>query len=170
MAFQPFGPGKPGMKLDVLSFVFLQAPISLVPLVIFMVLSWEPEIWGAVKVGWSSEQKSESENNICFKYLIFLWYFSINDMIKKCFTYLFRVPVDVLRPIGICYWPMHWTPLPIIWWWPPVWSGCPLWPSRSSGWSKMGSLWWFLRWSFMIPFRCSNRQLGKRKNMVLKLQ
>ena len=37
------------MKLDVLTFVAFQAPISLVPLFIFMVQSWQPEVWAALK-------------------------------------------------------------------------------------------------------------------------
>ena len=35
------------MKLDVLTFVAFQAPISFVPLFIFMVQSWQPGIWAA---------------------------------------------------------------------------------------------------------------------------
>jgi hypothetical protein len=33
------------MKLDVLTFVMFQAPCSLVPLLISLVISWEHDIW-----------------------------------------------------------------------------------------------------------------------------
>lgn len=38
-----------GMKLDVLTFVAFQAPISFVPLFIFMVQSWQPGVWAALQ-------------------------------------------------------------------------------------------------------------------------
>lgn len=41
-----------GMKLDVLTFVALQAPISFVPLFIFMVQSWQPGVWAALQANW----------------------------------------------------------------------------------------------------------------------
>lgn len=41
-----------GMKLDVLTFVAFQAPISFVPLFIFMVQSWQPGIWAAFQANW----------------------------------------------------------------------------------------------------------------------
>jgi hypothetical protein len=37
------------MKLDVLTFVAFQAPISFVPLFIFMVQSWQPGVWAALQ-------------------------------------------------------------------------------------------------------------------------
>mmetsp|Transcript_71286 Transcript_71286/g.166996 ORF Transcript_71286/g.166996 Transcript_71286/m.166996 type:complete len:327 (-) Transcript_71286:131-1111(-) len=41
-----------GMKLDVLTFVMFQAPCSLVPLLISVVLSWEEAVWTAFVAHW----------------------------------------------------------------------------------------------------------------------
>eukprot|EP00439_Symbiodinium_sp_Y106_P004565 s1598_g1.t1 len=41
-----------GMKLDVLTFVMFQAPCSLVPLLISVVISWEPVVWTDFSSHW----------------------------------------------------------------------------------------------------------------------
>eukprot|EP00930_Biecheleria_cincta_P013270 TRINITY_DN11919_c0_g1_i2.p1 TRINITY_DN11919_c0_g1~~TRINITY_DN11919_c0_g1_i2.p1 ORF type:complete len:327 (+),score=76.37 TRINITY_DN11919_c0_g1_i2:66-1046(+) len=42
-----------GLKLDVLTFVLLQAPCSLLPLVVSTALTWQPEIWIAFQAHWA---------------------------------------------------------------------------------------------------------------------